>query len=96
MQNQYHDTLVDQEKILNNMLAKSPFGSFFGISQKVFDQVWSNLTSNAGNSAIYVSMEIGADVDVFNPVKTYLQQRDIIDSNDPEKSAFIKILKWTL
>jgi starch phosphorylase len=90
MQNQFHDTLIDQETILNNMLAKCPFGSLFGISQKTFDQVWSNLTSADKNSAIYVSMEIGADIDVFNPVKTYLQQREIIDSSNPEKSAFIK------
>jgi starch phosphorylase len=90
MLNQYHDTLIDQETILNNMLARSPLGSFFGISQKNFDNVWSRLTAPDGNSAIYVSMEIGADVDVFNPVKNYLQQKEISDSNNTEKSAFIK------
>ena len=72
MPNQYHNTLVDSETILNDIVAQSPFGSFLGISQKVFDHVWSNLTAKEGNSAIYVSMEIGADMDVFNPVKNYL------------------------
>ena len=90
MHKQYHDTLADQETILDNMLARTPLGTFFGISQKTFDKVWSHLTSTEGNSAIYVSMEIGADVDVFNPVKTYLQQREILDSSNPEHSAFIK------
>ena len=89
MPKQYHDTLVDHETMLNNIIAQSPFGSFFGISQKVFDLVWSNLTAKDGNSAIYVSMEIGADLDVFSPVNKYLLQNKIIDSNDPVLSSFI-------
>ena len=76
MHKTYHDTLIDQEALLNNMCAQSPFGTFFGISQKVFDQVWSNLTTADGNAAIYISMEIGADLDVFSPVNSYLQQKD--------------------
>ena len=89
MQNQYHDTLVDQKTMLNNIVAQSPFGSFFGISQKVFDRVWSNLTSKNGNSVIYISMEIGADLDVFNPVKDYLLHNEINNNNDPGLSFFI-------
>ena len=89
MQNQYHDTLVDQKTMLNNIVAQSPFGSFFGVSQKVFDLVWSNLTAKDGNSTVYVSMEIGADLDVFNPVKSYMLQNEITDSNDPVLSLFI-------
>jgi len=90
MNNKYHDPLSDQETLLNNIQAKSAFGNFFGISQEAFDQVWSNLTAEEGNSAVYVSMEIGADLDVFNPVKTYLQQNEIIDHKDPEIRALIK------
>ena len=90
MQNKYHDTFTDQKTILNNMLAQSPYGNFFGISQKIFDQVWANLTADDGNSSIYVSMEIGADPDVFNPIKIFLQQKKITDSNDPVISSFIK------
>ncbi len=89
MQNQYHDTLVDQKTMLNNIVAQSPFGRFFGISQKVFDRVWSNLTSKNGNSVIYISMEIGADLDVFNPVKDYLLHNEINNNNDPGLSFFI-------
>ena len=89
MQNQYHDTLVDQKTMLNNIVAQSPFGSFFGVSQKVFDLVWSNLTAKDGNSTVYVSMEIGADLDVFDSVKSYLLQNEITDSNDPVLSSFI-------
>ena len=79
MPNQYHNTLVEQETMLNNIVAQSPFGSFFGISQKVFDSVWANFTAKGGNSAIYVSMEIGADLDVFDSVKSYLLQNEITD-----------------
>ena len=89
MQNQYLDTLVDQKTMLNNIVAQSPFGTFFGISQKVFDRVWSNLTSKNGNSVIYISMEIGADLDVFNPVKDYLLHNEINNNNDPGLSFFI-------
>jgi len=89
MQNKYRNTLVDQKTDINNMIAKSPFGNFFGISQNVFDFVWSNLTAKDGNSAVYVSMEIGADLDVFNPVKNFLIRNEIVDSNDRELNAFI-------
>ncbi|KPK32906.1 MAG: alpha-glucan phosphorylase [Nitrospira bacterium SG8_35_1] len=89
MQNKYHDTLTDQETLLSNMLAETPFGPVFGISQKVYDQVWSNLTAKDRNSAVYISMEIGADLDVFNPVRNYLQQKEIADSNNPVLSRFI-------
>lgn len=75
---------------MNNMVAKSPFGTFFGISQQIFDQVWSNLTAENGNSAVYVSMEIGADLDVFNPVKTFLLQHEITDSKNSKIRSFIK------
>ena len=89
MQNKYHDTLTDQETLLSNLLAKTPFGPVFGISQKIYDQVWSNLTAKNRNSAVYISMEIGADLDVFNPVRNYLQQKEIADSNNPVLSKFI-------
>ena len=56
-----------------SLLASSPFGHFFGISQQVFDRVWSKLTSQDGNSVAYISMEIGADPDVYNPVRSRLQ-----------------------
>ena len=89
MKTKYHHTVSDQETLLNNMIAQSPFGTFFGISQQVFDQVWSQLTTVDGNSAVYISMEIGADLDVFNPVKTFLLQHEISDCKNSEIRSFI-------
>lgn len=90
MHKKQHDTLVDKDKILDNMYAESPFGAFFGISQKVFDQVWANLTAENGNSGMYVSMEIGADWDVYNPVKKFLLDKKITGSSNPVLADFTK------
>ncbi|MBW2466965.1 MAG: alpha-glucan family phosphorylase [Deltaproteobacteria bacterium] len=73
-----------------DLVAQSEFGTFFGISQETFDLVWSNLTAKDGNSAIYVSMEIGADLDVFNPLKNHLVHNEITESDDPGLSSIIK------
>lgn len=56
------------------LTAVGPHGTFFGISQECFDRVWSTLTSPAGQSATYVSMEIGADRDVYHPVKDRVRE----------------------
>jgi starch phosphorylase len=85
-----HATLVDKDKILDRMYVESPFGTFFGISQKVFDQVWSNLTTEDGNSGVYVTMEIGADLDVYNPVKSFLLNKNISHSPNPVLDDFTK------
>ncbi len=81
---------LNKEKILRDLLAANELGTFFGISQKVLDQVWGNLTSPAGNSVIYVSMEIGADLDVFHPVKSRLQELKISSSSSPLLNGFIR------
>jgi starch phosphorylase len=85
-----HNSLVDKDKILDSMYVETPLGTFFGISQKVFDQVWSNLTGEAGNSGIYVSMEIGADLDVYNPVKNFLLNKNISHSLNPVLGKFTR------
>lgn len=72
------------------MLASNQYGTFFGVSQKVLDQIWSTLTDPAGNSTTYVSMEIGAERDVFHPVKSRLQELEVTNSTDPELDGFIK------
>jgi starch phosphorylase len=90
MSAQYNETLVDQKTMLKNMVAQTPFGDFFGIPQEVFDLVWNNLTGEAGNSALYVSMEIGADPDVFDPLKTFLEQHEITESDDQHLESLIK------
>jgi len=56
----------------DSLLASCEFGDFFGISQEVFDRVWAKLSAKDGNSVAYISMEIGADPDVYNPVKDRL------------------------
>jgi len=64
---------MDNNTILEKMISKNKFGTFFGVRQEVLDTVWGNLTSPEGNSVTYVSMEIGADNDAFNPVKERLE-----------------------
>jgi glycogen phosphorylase len=83
-------SLVDTDKTLREMVSANKWGTFFGVSQKTLDQVWHNLTSPDGNSVTYISMEIGADRDVFHPVKTKLQQLEISGSNDPQLDGFIQ------
>ncbi|MFO7760304.1 MAG: alpha-glucan family phosphorylase [Desulfobia sp.] len=54
------------------MIAQNQWGTFFGVNQKTLDQVWGQLTSLSGNSCVYISMEIGSDRDVYDPVKKFL------------------------
>ncbi|MEA3467111.1 MAG: alpha-glucan family phosphorylase [Thermodesulfobacteriota bacterium] len=77
---------------LHNLVAKNKFGTFFGISQKKFDEVWQKLTAADTNSVVYISMEIGADPDVFHPIKDRLIDLEKTDSLDPEIKQFIKKL----
>lgn len=56
----------------DSMAATCRFGDFFGVSQQVFDNVWQQLSAEDGNSVAYISMEIGADPDVYNPVRNKL------------------------
>ena len=67
-------SLLEQKLICSNN-----FGTYFGVSQQVLDRVWNSLTGADGNSVVYISMEIGADPDVFHPLK------DFFIKNKPEK-----------
>lgn len=75
------------------LLATSPYGVFFGISQQCFDRVWKTLTAPEGNSVTYVSMEIGADRDIYHPVKDLLlarsQQEDLATELQPWADKFL-------
>ena len=73
------------------MLATNSFGNFFGVSQKVLDSVWQALTSPTGESVTYISMEIGADPDVFHPVRKKLQQLDITTHPDETINRFLRL-----
>ncbi len=75
---------------LLDMVAKNQFGTFFGVSQKTFDTVWNNLRGNDKNSVVYISMEIGADPDVFHPVKDRLLELEKTNSMDSRLKKFIK------
>ncbi len=74
----------------NSLTASSKFGNFFGVSQDVFDRVWNKLTHNDGNSVAYISMEIGADPDVYNPVRERLYQDPQIAAAYERENPFVK------
>src|SRR3989339_339390 len=76
---------------LPDMLATNRFGTFFGVSQEVFDSVWQALISPTGESVIYISMEIGADLDVFHPVRDKLQQLEITEHPDEAINRFLQL-----
>ncbi|MDT8336056.1 MAG: hypothetical protein RQ753_10195, partial [Desulfurivibrionaceae bacterium] len=81
---------IDIDQILHNMISTNRWGTYFGVSQKVLDQVWDSLTSPDGNSVTYISMEIAADRDAFHPIKSRLLDLDITGSTDPQIDQFIK------
>ena len=72
------------------LIARSRFGTFFGVPQEVFDRVWERLCHRSGNSVAYVSMEIGADPDVFHPLLDFLREKDITGSDDPDADRLIR------
>ncbi len=83
-----------QIRELKDLVCGNRFGDFFGVPQQVFDQVWQALSSEEGNSIVYISMEIGADPDVFHPVKNLLQEREWPDQDtEPYRSLLNKYLE---
>lgn len=88
----HSNTPLDGNINLNDLIATNQFGSFFGVSQSVFDNVWKNLTNPNGNSVVYISMEIGADPDVFHPIKQKLKALEITDSKNKRVKSHIKKL----
>jgi starch phosphorylase len=77
---------------IHSLIASNKFGTFFGIRQKIFDEVWANLTHTDGNSVAYISMEIGADPDVYNPIKQRLIDIEHTSSMDNKLKGFIRKL----
>ena len=73
------------------MLSTNRFGTFFGVSQKVLDSVWQAITSPTGESVTYISMEIGADLDVFHPVRNRLLQLEMTEHPDPVINRFLQL-----
>lgn len=83
-------SITDQESAVTTMIARNKWGTFFGISQQTLDRVWTALSTPSGNSIAYVTMEIGADLDVFNPVKQHLQKLKITKSTNSVFDYFAK------
>ncbi|MEN8140487.1 MAG: alpha-glucan family phosphorylase [Thermodesulfobacteriota bacterium] len=83
-------TIIDQESAVADMVAKNKWGTFFGISQQTLDRVWNALSGPDGQSVAYITMEIGADIDVYNPVKKHLQELQITGSKNQVFDHFTK------
>ncbi len=86
------NTHTDSNFDVSDLIAKNQFGTFFGVSQQTLDKVWKNLTTPDGNSVVYISMEIGADPDVFHPIKSKLMTLEKTDSKDTRLKSYIKKL----
>ena len=71
------------------LLCTNRFGTFFGVPQQVMDRVWQKLCDDSGNSTLYISMEIGADPDVFHPLLDFLKEQKFTDSDDPGIAALL-------
>ena len=76
--------------LLQQLVCSNRFGTFFGVTQQVFDTVWGNLSNPEGNSVAYVSMEIGADPDVFHPLKTFLEKQKMGESPEPQLDILLQ------
>ncbi len=84
-------SLSDDKHRIDDMLVTNRFGTFFGVPQKVLDSVWQALTSPSGESVTYISMEIGADLDVFHPVRNRLKQLEITEHPDEPINRFLQL-----
>ena len=73
-----------------DLLCSNTFGNFFGVPQQVFDAVWNKLSEPHGESVVYVSMEIGADPDVFHPLKDFIKRRGISESTEPKVDDLVR------
>ncbi len=83
------EDFFDSKDITRSMTCRSRFGDFFGVSQEIFDCVWKKLCNHEDTSTLYVSMEIGADPDVFNPVRDLLVDKGIKHNDNPRIAADI-------
>lgn len=73
-----------------NLICSNRFGTFFGLPQEVFDRIWKQLKEPGGNSVVYISMEIGAEPDVFYPLLNFIREQGINTSDDPKTKEIIQ------
>lgn len=81
--------LTSDNQASHNLIAKNRFGTFFGVSQNIFDEVWKKLTAKDTNSVVYISMEVGADPDVFHPLKDKLLHLKKTNGQPPRLKKFV-------
>ncbi len=81
---------LDSHKILAEMISTNKFGTFFGVNQDVLEKVWGLLTDPSGDSTTYISMEIGAENDVYNPVKDKLKELNIFNHKNSKIQKLVK------
>ncbi|MHB8789534.1 MAG: alpha-glucan family phosphorylase [Desulfobulbaceae bacterium] len=72
-----------------DLVCRNRFGTFFGVTQQVFDTVWNRLAAPDGNSVLYISMEIGADPDVYHPLQDLLKAGDFTAAPEPDFQALL-------
>lgn len=86
-----HTVTIDTAHISSaqDLVCRNAYGTFFGASQQTLDQVWNRLTDPAGNSVLYISMEIGADPDVYHPLRDLLLARDFTTAPEPGLQAML-------
>ncbi len=84
----------DSPFLLSSLISTNQFGTYFGVTQSIFDNVWGRLTDPAVDSVTYISMEIGADPDIFHPVKDLLKEQHLDQDPNPQLNASLhKYLK---
>lgn len=84
-------SITDHETALKDMVSHNKWGTFFGVSQKTLDLVWGKLTAPDQNSVSYITMEIGADLDVFHPVQKHLLDLEIRNSKNSVFDFYTKL-----
>jgi starch phosphorylase len=75
---------------VEELTCTNKFGTFFGVPQEVFDRVWQELSSPKKKSVVYISMEIGADPDIFHPIRDFLSEQAYTKSNRPETRELLE------
>ncbi len=78
---------------LNTFLVHHKFGNFVGMSQRHFEKVWNRLTDKKNDVIVYITMEIGADPDVYDPVRALLESRQLLPhtpDTDPLKDPLFQ------
>jgi starch phosphorylase len=75
---------------IEELVCSNRFGTFFGLPQSIFDRVWEALCQPKGHSVAYISMEIGADPDIFHPVKDFLKDQGFLSSENPKLHRFLE------